>query len=72
MGDKAGLIDGMNVTAIISLQKATVPAVPAEALVTMQGQDYIFMVTVIILILQNNKHRKSVLKLCLWLKGQQK
>jgi len=45
MGDKAGLIDGMNVTAIISLQKATVPAVPAEALVTMQGQDYIFMVT---------------------------
>lgn len=45
MGDKAGLIDGMSVTAIISLQKATVPAVPTEAIVTLQGQDYIFMVT---------------------------
>lgn len=45
MGDKTGLIDGMNVTAIISLQKATVPAVPTEAIVTIAGQDYIFMVT---------------------------
>ena len=45
MGDKTGLIDGMNVTAIISLQKATVPAVPTDAIVTLQGQDYIFMVT---------------------------
>lgn len=45
LGDKTGLIDGMNVTAIISLQKATVPAVPTEAIVTLQGQDYIFMVT---------------------------
>ena len=45
MGDKTGLIDGMNVTAIISLQKATVPAVPTDAIVTFQGQDYIFMVT---------------------------
>jgi len=45
MGDKAGLIDGMNVTAIISLERATVPAVPTEAIVTLQGQDYIFIVT---------------------------
>lgn len=45
MGDKTGLIDGMNVTAIISLQKATVPAVPTDAIVTLQGQDYIFMAT---------------------------
>ena len=44
-GDKTGLIDGMNVTAIISLEKATVPAVPTEAIVTLQGQDYIFVVT---------------------------
>ena len=45
MGDKTGLIDGMNVTAIISLQKATVPAVPTDAIITLQGRDYIFMVT---------------------------
>ncbi len=45
MGDKTGLIDGMNVTAIISLEKATVPAVPTEAIVTIQGQDYIFIET---------------------------
>ena len=39
---KPVLIDGMNVTAIISLQKATVPAVPADAIITLQGRDYIF------------------------------
>lgn len=43
-GEKTGLIDGMNVIAIISLQKATVPAVPTDAIITLQGQDYIFMV----------------------------
>ncbi len=43
-GDKTGLIDGMNVTAIISMEKATVPAVPTEAIVAMAGQDYIFVV----------------------------
>jgi membrane fusion protein, heavy metal efflux system len=42
-GDKSGLIDGMNVTAIISLEKATVPAVPNDAIVTMEGKDYIFV-----------------------------
>ncbi len=44
-GDKVGLIDGMNITAVISLEKSTVPAVPTEAIVTMQGKDYIFMVS---------------------------
>lgn len=44
-GDKTGLIDGMNITAVISLEKASVPAVPTEAIVTITGQDYIFMVS---------------------------
>lgn len=44
-GDKTGLIDGMNITAVISLEKTTVPAVPTDAIVTIAGQDYIFMVT---------------------------
>jgi len=44
-GDKTGLIDGMNVTAIISMEKATVPAVPTDAIVAMAGQDYIFVVS---------------------------
>ncbi|WP_111597984.1 efflux RND transporter periplasmic adaptor subunit [Chitinophaga skermanii] len=44
-GDKTGLIDGMNVTAVVSLNQVTVPAVPSDAIVTFQGQDYIFVVT---------------------------
>jgi membrane fusion protein, heavy metal efflux system len=44
-GDKTGLIDGMNITAIVSLDKATVPAVPNDAIVSYQGQDYIFIVS---------------------------
>ena len=44
-GNKTGLIDGMNITAVISLEKANVPAVPSEAIVTIQGQDFIFIVT---------------------------
>lgn len=44
-GDKTGLIDGMNITAVISLYNAIVPAVPNEAIVTIAGQDFIFMVT---------------------------
>lgn len=43
-GDKIGLIDGMNITANISLDKATLPAIPTEAIVSFQGQDYIFIV----------------------------
>ncbi len=42
-GEKTGLIDGMNVTAVVSLEKATVPAVPNDAIVTVEGKDYIFM-----------------------------
>ncbi len=44
-GDKTGLIDGMNVTAVISLEKASVPAVPTDAIVTIAGQDYIFILS---------------------------
>ncbi|MEO5985012.1 MAG: efflux RND transporter periplasmic adaptor subunit, partial [Ferruginibacter sp.] len=51
MGDKTGLIDGMNVTANISLDNATVPAVPTEAIVSFQGQDYIFI--------QSKKHTEA-------------
>ncbi len=43
-GDKTGLIDGMSITANISLEKATLPAIPTEAIVSYQGQDYIFIV----------------------------
>ncbi|HMJ47080.1 MAG TPA: efflux RND transporter periplasmic adaptor subunit [Ferruginibacter sp.] len=44
-GDKTGLIDGMNITAVISLEQNTVPAVPSDAIVTVDGQDYIFVLT---------------------------
>jgi RND family efflux transporter MFP subunit len=44
-GDKSGLIEGMNVTAVISIGKAIVPAVPSEAIVMNAGQDYIFVLT---------------------------
>jgi len=43
-GDKSGLIDGMGVTANISLNTRTAPAVPDAALVNFQGKDYIFIV----------------------------
>ncbi|MCF3107891.1 efflux RND transporter periplasmic adaptor subunit [Niabella sp. CC-SYL272] len=43
-GDKTGLIDGMGVTANISLNTRTAPAVPDAALVNYQGKDYIFIV----------------------------
>jgi RND family efflux transporter MFP subunit len=44
MGDKTGLIEGMNVTAIISIGNAILPAVPTQAIVSNSGQDYIFVV----------------------------
>jgi len=44
-GDKTGLIEGMNITAVISIGQTVVPAVPNDAIVTYQGQDYIFVVT---------------------------
>ena len=43
-GDKTGLIDGMNITANISLDQATLPAIPTDAIVNYQGQDYIFII----------------------------
>ena len=42
-GDKSGLIEGMGITAVVSLGKATVPAVPLESIVTHEGQDFIFI-----------------------------
>lgn len=44
-GDKTGLIEGMSITALISIGEATVPSVPTEAIVNFQGQDYIFIET---------------------------
>lgn len=44
-GDKQGLIDGMSITALVSLENATVDAVPTTAIVNHEGQDYIFIVT---------------------------
>ena len=44
-GNKQGLIDGMSITALVSLDNATVNAVPANAIVNHEGQDYIFIVT---------------------------
>ena len=43
-GDKNGLIEGMNVTAIISIGTRTAPAIPSAAIVSNGGKDYIFVV----------------------------
>lgn len=44
-GNKTGLIDGMNVTGIVSLDNATTPAVANEAIVSADGRYYVFVVT---------------------------
>jgi RND family efflux transporter MFP subunit len=44
-GNKTSLIDGMNITGIVSLNNVTSPAVPNEAIVNAEGKDYIFVVT---------------------------
>lgn len=44
-GDKTGLIEGMNITALISIGTAVLPAVPTEAIVSYGSQDYIFIRT---------------------------
>ena len=44
-GNKTGLIDGMNVTAIVSLNNVTTPAVPNDAIVNADGKYYIFVQT---------------------------
>lgn len=41
-GEKQGLIDGMSVTAQISIANAQVPALPNEAFVSHDGVDYVF------------------------------
>ena len=43
--NKLGLIDGMNISGIVSISDVTAPAVPNGALVSAQGKDYIFVVT---------------------------
>jgi len=45
MGNKEGLIEGMNIAALISIGTAVVPAVPSDAIVSYQGQDYLFVLT---------------------------
>lgn len=44
-GNKTGLIDGMNITAIVSLNNVTASAVPNSAIVSDGEKDYIFVVT---------------------------
>lgn len=43
VGDRTGLIDGMNVAAVISLDNQTAASVPTEAIVNDKGQDFIFI-----------------------------
>jgi RND family efflux transporter MFP subunit len=43
--NKAGLIDGMNITGFVSINDVTAPAVPNEAIVEADGKTYIFVVT---------------------------
>ena len=44
-GNKSGLIDGMNITGIVSLDKSTTPAVPNEAIVEADSRYFIFIKT---------------------------
>ncbi|ODS85818.1 MAG: efflux transporter periplasmic adaptor subunit [Cytophagaceae bacterium SCN 52-12] len=44
-GNKNGLIDGMNITGIVSLKNVTAPAVPTGAIVEADGKYYIFVET---------------------------
>lgn len=44
-GNKTELIDGMNITGIVSLNNVTAPAVPNGAIVNAENKDYIFIVT---------------------------
>jgi len=43
-GNKSGLIDGMNITAIVSLNDVTTDAIPTDAIVSADGKEYIFVV----------------------------
>lgn len=44
-GEKTGLIEGMSVTAIISIGSRTALAIPTEAIVSNAGKDYVFIQT---------------------------
>ncbi len=44
-GNKTGLIDGMNITGIVSLNNVTTPAVPTTAIVEADSKFYIFVIT---------------------------
>lgn len=44
-GNKNGLIDGMNATAVISLDNKLMSAVPNTAITSADGKDYIFLVS---------------------------
>ncbi len=44
-GNKTGLIDGMNITGMVSLNNVTAPAVPNDAIVNAEGKNYVFIVT---------------------------
>ena len=46
-GEKTGLIDGMNVVAIISIGNNLVSAVPSDALVNVGAEDFIFIQKVV-------------------------
>jgi membrane fusion protein, heavy metal efflux system len=55
-GDKTGLIDGMNIIAIVSLNDVTTAAVPSDAIVEADGKYYIFIVNN-----ENNGKEKNTL-----------
>jgi len=44
-GNKKGLIDGMNTTAVVSLNNQLMPALPNTAIINSDGKDYIFFVS---------------------------
>lgn len=44
-GNKNGLIDGMNITGIVSLNNITTSAVPNDAIVNADGKYYVFIQT---------------------------
>lgn len=44
IGDKTGLIDGMSITGMVSLDDVSSPAVPNETIVNSDGKYYIFLV----------------------------
>lgn len=45
IGNKAGLIDGMSINGVVSLEQTTTPAVPNDAIVDADGKTYIFVQT---------------------------